>query len=76
VPFKKFGEGSFDKGVMARIPLEWALPIHSQSAYSLTLRPLQRDGGQRLDNDDSLYEETRRTGYGSFAYHLDDIPNP
>lgn len=76
VPFNKFGEGSFDKGVMARIPLEWAVPIHTQSAYSLTLRPLQRDGGQRLDNDDSLYEETRRTGYGAFAYHLDDIPNP
>jgi hypothetical protein len=76
VPFKKFGEGSFDKGIIARIPLEWALPIHSQSSYSLTLRPLQRDGGQRLDNDDSLYEETSRTGYGSFAYHLDDIANP
>jgi hypothetical protein len=76
VPFKKFGEGSFDKGVIVRIPLEWALPIHSQSAYSLVLRPLQRDGGQRLDNDDSLYEETLRTGYGAFARHLDDIPNP
>lgn len=76
VPFNKFGEGSFDKGVIARIPLEWALPIHSQSSYSLTLRPLQRDGGQRLDNDNSLYEETRRSSYGAFAYHLDDIPNP
>lgn len=76
VPFKKFGEGSFDKGVLVRIPLEWVLPIHTQSSYSLTLRPLQRDGGQRLDNDDSLYEETRRTGYGEFAQHLDDIPNP
>lgn len=76
VPFSKFGEGSFDKGIVARIPLEWALPIHSQSSYSLTLRPLQRDGGQRLYNDDSLYEETRRTGYGAFAHHLDDIPNP
>ncbi|HVP83430.1 MAG TPA: YjbH domain-containing protein [Rhizomicrobium sp.] len=76
VPFKKFGEGSFDKGVIARIPLEWALPIHSQSAYTLTLRPLERDGGQRLDGDDSLYEETRKTGYGAFAHHLDDIPNP
>lgn len=76
VPFHKFGEGSFDKGVIARIPLEWALPIHTQSSYSITLRPLQRDGGQRLDNDDSLYEETRRSSYGAFAYHLDDIPNP
>jgi len=76
VPFKKFGEGSFDKGVMARIPLEWPLPVHTQSAYHLVLRPLQRDGGQRLDNDDSLYEETSRTSYGAFAQHLNDIPNP
>ena len=76
VPFKEFGEGSFDKGVMVRIPLEWALPIHSQSAYNLQLRPIQADGGQRLENDDLLYDETRRTGYGEFAQHLDDIPNP
>jgi len=75
-PFNKFGEGSFDKGVIARIPLEWGLPIHTQSAYTMVLRPLQRDGGQRLDNDDSLYLETRRTSYGALARHINDVPNP
>ncbi len=76
VPFSRFGEGSFDKGIRVRIPLEWGLPIHSQSSYSLLMRPVQRDGGQRLANDDSLYEETHRTGYGEIWRHLDGLPNP
>jgi hypothetical protein len=76
VPFAKFGEGSFDKGVIIRIPLEWALPFSSQSSYSLDLRPLTRDGGQRLANDDSLYDETRRTSYGEIYNHIDDIGYP
>lgn len=76
VPFAKFGEGSFDKGVIIRIPLEWALPFNSQSTYSLDLRPLTRDGGQRLVDDNSLYEETRRTSYGEIYNHIDDIGYP
>jgi hypothetical protein len=56
-----FGEGSFDKGIFIRIPLDWALPLHSQSTLALDLRPVQRDGGQRLVNDAILYQETRRT---------------
>jgi hypothetical protein len=76
VPFSKFGEGSFDKGLIIRIPLEWALPFHSQSAYALDLRPLTRDGGQRLLNDNSLYDETRRTSYGEVVNHSDEIGYP
>jgi hypothetical protein len=76
VPFSKFGEGSFDKGLIIRIPLEWALPFHSQAAYALDLRPLTRDGGQRLLNDNSLYDETRRTSYGEVVNHSDEIGYP
>jgi Exopolysaccharide biosynthesis protein YbjH len=76
VPFAKFGEGSFDKGVIVRIPLEWFVPIHTQSAANLDFRPLTRDGGQRLDGDDSLYDETRRTSYGEIDRHIDDIVSP
>jgi len=76
VPFAKFGEGSFDKGIMVHIPFEWGIPLHSQSTYDLILHSLTRDGGQRLDNDDSLYEETRRTSYGEIAQHSDDIVEP
>jgi hypothetical protein len=76
VPFSKFGEGSFDKGLIIRIPLEWALPFHTQSSYDLDLRPLTRDGGQRLENDDSLYDETRRTGYGEINEDINDVVWP
>jgi hypothetical protein len=76
VPFAQFGEGSFDKGVIVRIPLEWLLPINTQSEANLDFRPLTRDGGQRLDNDDSLYYETRRQSYGEIDSHVDDIVSP
>ena len=76
VPFSKFGEGSFDKGIIFRIPFEWGLPIYSQSAYEVRLNSLTRDGGQRLGDDDSLYDATRRTSYGEIAQHLDEIVEP
>jgi hypothetical protein len=58
---KQFGEGSFDKGILIRIPLGWALPIETQGTWGIDMRPVQRDGGQRLLGDASLYEETRRS---------------
>lgn len=58
---EQFGEGSFDKGIIIRIPLGWALPIETQGQWGIDLRPVQRDGGQRLLGDALLYEETRRT---------------
>jgi len=76
VPFSKFGEGSFDKGIIIHIPLEWALPFYSQTSYDLHLRSLLRDGGQRLDNDDSLYADTRPNSYGEIIGHIDDISAP
>lgn len=76
VPFKKFGEGSFDKGIFLHIPLEWNLPIFTQASYDLRLSSLTRDGGQRLVNDDSLYEETRRTSDDEIAQHFDEIVTP
>ncbi|MBV8799768.1 MAG: YjbH domain-containing protein [Alphaproteobacteria bacterium] len=76
VPFSQFGEGSFDKGVIVRIPLEWALPLNTQSQANLDFRPLSRDGGQRLIGDDSLYDETTRFSYGELDRHLDEIISP
>jgi hypothetical protein len=64
VPFRQFGEGSFDKGIKLVIPTEWALPIGSNSAYELDLRPVQRDGGQPLLNDATLYDLTQSSSYG------------
>lgn len=76
VPFSKFGEGSFDKGIVVHIPLDWVLPFDSEAAYDLNLRSIVRDGGQRLDDDDSLFAETAPFGYGEVLRHTDDIVDP
>ncbi|HEX4160441.1 MAG TPA: YjbH domain-containing protein [Rhizomicrobium sp.] len=64
VPFSKFGEGSFDKGIRIVIPLEWALPIGTTALFEEDLRPVQRDGGQPLYNDAQLYDMTQSSSYG------------
>ena len=63
----RFGEGSFDKGIQVIIPLEWAAPFASRSSYDLELRPIQRDGGQRLLGDAILYDMTTGSNYGAFT---------
>lgn len=69
----QFGEGSFDKGILIRIPLGWALPIETQGQFDLNLRPLQRDGGQTLAGDATLYEELYRTGEGEIDRFADSL---
>ena len=70
---QKFGEGSFDKGIIIRIPLGWIAPLETQSQVAMDLRPVQRDGGQTLTGDATLYEETRATGQGELLRHQDGI---
>ena len=60
----QFGEGSFDKGLIIRFPLGWIAPIETQSQIAMDLRPVQRDGGQALSGDATLYDETRDTSEG------------
>jgi hypothetical protein len=67
----QFGEGSFDKGIIIRIPLSWVAPIETQAILPLDLRPLQRDGGQRLAGDASLWERTRRSSEGEILNTLE-----
>ncbi|HEY6578822.1 MAG TPA: YjbH domain-containing protein, partial [Rhizomicrobium sp.] len=59
-----FGEGSFDKGIRIVIPMEWALPLGTTTKFEEDLRPIQRDGGQPLDNDAELYDMTQSSSYG------------
>jgi hypothetical protein len=72
VSSEQFGEGSFDKGIIVRIPLSWALPIETQGQWGIDLRPVQRDGGQRLSGDATLFDETRRTSRAEIS---DAIPS-
>ncbi|MQQ09554.1 YjbH domain-containing protein [Epibacterium sp. SM1979] len=59
VSAEDFGEGSFDKGIRFRIPLDWLLAKPSRNAFGLTIRPTQRDGGQRLSVPGRLYGQIR-----------------
>ncbi len=64
----RFGEGSFDKGIRVTVPLAWMLGNATRSRSNVVLRPIQRDGGARLNVDGRLYEEVR----GHHAKRLDD----
>jgi hypothetical protein len=54
-----FGEGRFDKGVRLEIPIGWALGTASKSSVKTTLKSLTRDGGQRLNISNRLYDTVR-----------------
>lgn len=69
----QFGEGGFDKGIIIRIPIGWALPMETQSVFAMDMRPVQRDGGQRLFGDATLYEETRRDSIAEISNHFGDL---
>ena len=64
VPFEDFGEGSFDKGIFLKIPLQGVLPGNTRSSYSTAIRSIQRDGGQLLENySGTLWHSLRSTRY-------------
>jgi hypothetical protein len=74
VPFSRFGEGSFDKGIYVRVPFD-VFGLSTRSRASLNIRPVQRDGGQRLSVDNPLWEVARdgredalRRGFRAFAW--------
>ncbi len=67
VPFDEFGEGSFDKGLLLTVPLDWGLPRDTKARSSLNLRPIQRDGGQRLNPGSRLFGLTRSGSRGDVS---------
>lgn len=68
VSFDDFGEGSFDKGVRFHIPLSALTGSRSDLAITRTIRPIQRDGGARLEMNTRLYEQVR-------AYQQPELQN-
>ncbi|HEY3777686.1 MAG TPA: YjbH domain-containing protein [Rhizomicrobium sp.] len=76
VPFSQFGEGSFDKGFIIRIPMDFMVPLDSQSDFDMNLRPVTRDGGQMLEPEQVLYDALRRTDYGELLDDADEIVHP
>ncbi len=72
VPFRTFGEGSFDRGIYVRVPLD-LFGIETRTVTPLTVRGVTRDGGARLAVDNPLWEVTREgrargfeEGFGGF----------
>ncbi|MCA0044091.1 YjbH domain-containing protein [Celeribacter litoreus] len=61
VPFDDFGEGSFDKGIRFSVPIDWLSGEPTLGGFGTTIRPVQRDGGARLEVRNRLYEVVRGT---------------
>ena len=54
---QQYGEGSFDKGVFLKIPLDG---IGDSSIRSIVWRPLTKDPGSKLKRPTRLYDHTSR----------------
>lgn len=68
VPFEEFGEGSFDKGMYFQIPLDGIFGTRTRSTFSSRIRPIQRDGGQRLDGfSGDIFWDLRSVRYDAFG---------
>jgi hypothetical protein len=68
VSAEDFGEGSFDKGLFFKIPLNGFLGSSSRSSYTTRVRPVQRDGGQYLEDfTGSIWWDTRNARYDAFS---------
>ena len=67
VPFEEFGEGSFDKGMYFQVPLDGVFGAKTRSRFSTRMRPIQRDGGQRLDGfSGDIFWDLRTARYDAF----------
>lgn len=55
-----FGEGSFDKGMYVKVPLDLLLPKATRSVVSINWNPLTRDGGALLKRRYSLFNLTEQ----------------
>ncbi len=57
VSAEDFGEGSFDKGFYFRIPNDLFSKKKSKANTAFSLKTLTRDGGQKLNIDNSLFDQ-------------------
>ncbi len=59
VSAEDFGEGSFDKGILLRIPLGEFIGRPSRRGANVVIRPVQRDGGAKLIVPNRLYRQVQ-----------------
>ncbi|MDA0797021.1 MAG: YjbH domain-containing protein, partial [Proteobacteria bacterium] len=68
VSAEDFGEGSFDKGMFFKIPFDGLFGRNTRGAYAAGIRPIQRDGGQRLEDfSANIWWDTRGARYDAFS---------
>lgn len=75
VSFEDFGEGSFDKGFYFQVPLDVVFGGKGRSKLGTRVRPIQRDGGQRLEvYSGSIFWDLREGRYDAFTIDERLIP--
>ena len=68
VPFEDFGEGSFDKGLFFQVPLDGLFGGKTRGTFATRMRPIQRDGGQRLDGFSAdIFWDLRAARFDAFT---------
>jgi len=68
VSAEDFGEGSFDKGMFFKIPFDGLFGGNSRGSYGARVRPIQRDGGQRLEDlSGNIWWDIRGARYDAFS---------
>ena len=55
VPFSTWGEGSFDKGITIKAPINWFTGKKSRSYANAIIRPITGDGGAKLNLSKEKY---------------------
>ena len=71
VSAEDFGEGSFDKGLFFKIPFNGLLGKSSRSNYTARIRPIQRDGGQYLEDfTGRIWWDLRSARYDVFSQSM------
>ena len=55
VPFSTYGEGSFEKGLTIKAPINWFTGKKSKSVMNAVIRPITGDGGAKLNLSGEKY---------------------
>ena len=67
VSAEDFGEGSFDKGMYLNIPFSEIIRSDRRGSLKAGIRPIQRDGGQRLEDfSGNIWWDIRNASYDAF----------
>ena len=75
VAYEDFGEGSFDKGFYFQVPLSAIFGGNTRSKFGTRMRPIQRDGGQRLETySGNIFWDLREARYDAFKVDARLLP--